>query len=94
MSESLNDKLQAYFQARPNVWIDGKVLATVAGGYGWRTRVSNLRRQRGMTIENLIVHSTTDDGERFKESHYRYVPAVESESVVVRVDADGQAAFL
>ena len=39
MSESLNDKLAAFFIAHPGEWIDGKHLATFAGSYGWRTRV-------------------------------------------------------
>ena len=34
----------AYFKARPGQWIDGRDLMTVAGSYGWRTRVSDCRR--------------------------------------------------
>jgi hypothetical protein len=49
---SLCDKLEAYLKARPNQWIDGKRFESVAGGYGWRTRLSECRRERGMTIEN------------------------------------------
>ena len=37
---TLNDVLAAFFKARPNQWIDGKELATVAGGYAWRSRCS------------------------------------------------------
>jgi hypothetical protein len=70
MSASLNDKLAAYFKARPGQWIDGKELATVAGGYAWRTRCSNLRK-RGMTIENRVEWNGA-----FRVSLYRYVPAV------------------
>jgi hypothetical protein len=49
---SLCDKLEAYLKAQPLKWIDGKRFEAVAGGYGWRTRISNLRTQRGMVIEN------------------------------------------
>lgn len=49
---SLNYRLAAYFKSRPNVWVDGRDLATVAGAYAWRSRCSELRTQRGMTIEN------------------------------------------
>lgn len=49
---TLNDRLAAYFRAHPNQWLDGRDLARIAGYAGWRTRVSNLRTQRGMTIEN------------------------------------------
>lgn len=40
---SLCDRLAAFLKAHPNEWIDGRQLATVAGAYGWRTRVSDLR---------------------------------------------------
>lgn len=49
---TLNDKLEAFFKAHEREWIDGKRLAEIAGGYAWRSRVSNLRTQRGMNIEN------------------------------------------
>jgi hypothetical protein len=51
-TQTLNDKLDAYFRAKPDVWIDGMELATVAGSYAWRSRISNLRTERGMVIEN------------------------------------------
>jgi hypothetical protein len=70
---SLCDKLEAYLKARPNQWIDGKRFETVAGGYGWRTRVSDLRRKRGMRIENR-VRTIKRDGYSFKVSEYLYVP--------------------
>jgi hypothetical protein len=70
---TLNDKLEAYLKARPLTWIDGKDLEQVAGRYGWRTRVSNLRRHRGMTIENRqrCVRLTTAN---YTVSEYRYMP--------------------
>jgi hypothetical protein len=89
MSESLNDKLEALFKARPYEWIDGKELAEVAGGYAWRTRVSNLRKQRGMEIGNDVVRRWDAQGKPFKTSYYRYVPPVET-----HVEASGQVAFL
>lgn len=49
---SLNDKLADYFTDHPHVWIASDALAKIAGRCAWRTRVSNLRRERGMTIEN------------------------------------------
>lgn len=94
MSASLNDKLAAYFLARPNAWIDGKELATIAGGYGWRTRVSDLRK-RGMTIENRQRTKTIAQpyisGELacWKISEYRYVPAVSQPSTSGPHDING-----
>jgi hypothetical protein len=50
---SLCDRLAAYFKARPDQWIDGRELGTVAGAYAWRSRVSELRRAPyDMAIEN------------------------------------------
>lgn len=50
---SLCNRLAGFLKARPNQWIDGRELATVAGAYGWRTRVSDLRRSPyGLTVEN------------------------------------------
>ena len=49
---SLCDRLEMFFRDRPEQWIDGRVLGTVAGAYAWRSRVSQLRRERGMQIAN------------------------------------------
>jgi hypothetical protein len=52
-SPSLAAKLAAFFHRHPNTWQDGKTLSLIAGGYGWRTRVSDLRRAPfNMVIEN------------------------------------------
>ncbi len=40
----LVDRLAALFHEHRGQWIDGRELARVAGSYGWRTRVSELRR--------------------------------------------------
>src|SRR5688572_12505812 len=76
MSESLNDRLMEFFHARPNVWVDGRELSRIAGAYGWRSRVSDLRRRRGMTLENRQRTITRDDGSAYKVSEYRFVPAL------------------
>ena len=70
---SLNDRLAAYFRARPNRWIDGRDLADVAGAYAWRSRCADLRK-RGMRIENKQVRKEFM-GQVWTESFYRYVPA-------------------
>jgi hypothetical protein len=72
---TLVDRLARYFQARPNVWIDGRELGTVAGGYAWRTRCSDLRKAPYvMRIENRKQRVTKANGEKFTISDYRYVP--------------------
>lgn len=92
MRETLNDRLEAYLRARPNIWIDGKTLAQSFGGYGWRSRVSDVRR-RGLRIDNrVITHRDERTHTSYKSSLYRYVPA--EEPVLVRVDDNGQGAFL
>lgn len=70
---SLCDKLEAYLKARPNQWVDGRHIATVAGSYGWRTRLSDLRK-RGLTIENHQERYVGLDGQWRTQSLYRYVP--------------------
>jgi hypothetical protein len=50
---SLAGRLAQYFLARPNRWIDGMELASVAGSYAWRSRCSDLRKPPySMVIEN------------------------------------------
>jgi hypothetical protein len=83
MSESLNDSLERFFRANPNKWIDGKALAELFGGYGWRSRVSDVRR-RGMTVENKQERRNG-----YTRSFYRYVP-----DLPTRVEPSGQQAFL
>jgi hypothetical protein len=38
------DRLAAFLKAQPNRWVDGRTIATIAGYYAWRSRVSDLRR--------------------------------------------------
>ena len=48
-------RVAAYFQARPNQWIDGRELAKVGGAYAWRSRVSDCRKPPySLTIENRV----------------------------------------
>lgn len=64
------DRLEAYFKARPNVWIDGLELGRIGcGAYGWRSRLTPLRRQCGMVIENR---------QRYVYSHEDGCPAVQA----------------
>jgi hypothetical protein len=83
MNQTLNDRLAAHFRAHPGEWIDGKELATIAGGYGWRSRCSDLRK-RGMTVENK-----QERRHGYTRSFYRYVP-----DLPTRVEPSGQVAFL
>ena len=73
-SHSFNAILAAYLTVRPNRWIDGKELATIAGGYGWRSRCSDLRRAPwNLTIENRQERVKLPNGQRFTRSLYRLV---------------------
>ncbi len=71
---TINEKLEAYFKARPGLWIDGMQLAEVAGQYAWRSRCSDLRTHRGMTIENRQRRLHVAD-RHYIVSEYRYVEA-------------------
>jgi hypothetical protein len=81
-TKSFAETLAIYFKARPLQWIDGKMLALVAGGYAWRSRVSDIRRAPfGMKIENrqrhverLAVGDLLGPHAKVAVSEYRYVP--------------------
>jgi hypothetical protein len=69
---TLCDRLEAYFKARPDQWIDGMELSQVAGCYAWRSRASDLRK-RGLVIENRQRRIRTAAGSTRVVSEYRYV---------------------
>lgn len=75
---SQNDKLEAYFRARPGQWIDMPELAraiTPTGiGCAVHSRVSDLREERGMTIEQKNTFYTEDD-RPVCCSRYRFTPS-------------------
>jgi len=73
---TLAARLAEYFRGRPNVWVDGRELADVAGAYAWRSRISDLRRlPHLLTIENRQRRVRTPAGAAVTVSEYRYVPA-------------------
>ena len=63
------DRLQSYFESHPQQWIDGLTLSEHGGAYGWRSRVSDVRK-RGLTIIN---HQRSLSSGRII-SEYKYVP--------------------
>jgi len=72
--KSLVYRVAAYLHERPNQWIDGRTIGTVAGSYGWRTRLSDLRRAPfNMTIENRQIRFKSG-ADKWTVSEYRYVP--------------------
>jgi hypothetical protein len=72
-SRTLVERLAAFFRAHPDLWIDGRELALVAGAYAWRTRLSELRRPPFvMTIENRQRRIHRPDGS-YVVSEYRFV---------------------
>ena len=82
ISTSLNSQLEQFFRERPNEWIDGRKLETIAGRYAWRTRVSDLRILRAMTIENRQRRITPPKDrpllKPYTVSEYRFVPRPEA----------------
>ncbi len=55
MSIGFTRRLADYFEANRGRWIDGRELATIAGAYAWRTRLSECRRAPYLlTVENRI----------------------------------------
>jgi hypothetical protein len=107
MSETLNDRLEEFLKARPNAWIDGSYLAQVAGKYAWRSRVSDLRRHRGLTIENRLsvirphesfcaLHQATDGSGECSCLRPRFTISEYRyvPDLPTRVEPSGQVAFL
>jgi hypothetical protein len=77
------ERLAAFFRRSPGTWYDGRELGMIAGCYGWRSRVSDLRRPPfNMTIENRqrTVGGPTSP---FTISEYRYVPTPAATDAVV-----------
>lgn len=52
MNTTYRDAVADLFRARAGQWIDGLELARAGGAYAWRSRVSDVRTQLGMVIEN------------------------------------------
>jgi hypothetical protein len=89
---TLAAKVAALFHSEPNIWIGGRRLAGVAGMYGWRTRVSDIRRAPySMRIRNRQRTIRKADGARFVISEYRYEPVSEGKEGAA-VDARTPAA--
>lgn len=72
MRDTFNRRVEVLFRSRPGEWIDGRELAAVGGAYGWRTRVSDVRRS-GLNITNRVRRVKTPTGE-FVVSEYKYQP--------------------
>lgn len=71
---SLVARLARFFRSHERQWVDGKSLASIAGGYAWRTRCSDLRRAPFfMAIENRQRRVETAPGKFITVSEYRYV---------------------
>lgn len=59
---SFTDKLATYLKNHAGEWLDGREIAEIAGCYGWRTRLSELRKAPYfMAVENKQVHHTRHD---------------------------------
>jgi hypothetical protein len=63
-------------RSRPNEWLDGRLFADICGLYGWRTRLSELRRAPwSMDIENRQRREG-----RYTVSEYRWNSNSEAQS--------------
>ena len=76
-TRTFRDAVALRLSARAGQWVNADDLMAVGGKYAFRTRVSECRRQLGMTIENKVERNA--DG--VATSWYRYVPPVEEWSL-------------
>ena len=49
------DRLEAHFRSQPGRFISALTLMRIGGLLAFRTRISELRHQRGLTIENKVI---------------------------------------
>lgn len=74
-TKSLAAKLAAYFLERPNLWIDGRELASIGGAYAWRSRCSQIRYPPfNLRITNRQRHLQDAYGKPYAVSEYRFEP--------------------
>lgn len=68
-------RLAKYFVVHRGEWIDGRRLASIAGAYAWRTRISDLRHAPWcLDIQNRIRTVEDESGDTFKVSEYCLMP--------------------
>lgn len=96
MSHTLADRVEALFRSRPNEWIDARMFLSIGGSMAWRTRISDVRTQRGMTIENRTRRIKGREGQLWTVSEYRWVTPTIADAADPGfvVQADGQSTFL
>ena len=83
MSErvSFRDAVAKFLREHPGEWIGAVAFERIGGRQAWRTRISECRRELGMTIENRTRRVRESDcdgiGREYTFSEYRYVPKVD-----------------
>ena len=98
--QSFTQAVYDYLTARPCIYVHTNKLRELGGRDAWRTRIADararLRREAGRydhdPIQNKLVHRKAD-GRTWVDSYYAFIPFPE-ESVTVRVEPNGQWAFL
>ena len=65
-------RVAAFFKSQPNRWIDGREVMTIAGSYGWRTRISDCRR----APYNMRIDNRQRRVQQYTVSEYMFVPDV------------------
>lgn len=78
---SLNAKLAAFFLARPYEPISPRTLAEIAGFAGWRTRVSQIRKQPYSMDIRCDVERVQRGDQSIQVSSYRFIPAEQKAEV-------------
>ncbi len=74
--QTFNDRVEVFFREHAGEWIHASRLEGVGGRQAWRTRVSDVRRTRGLEIENRTRRVKRIDGEVITISEYRWLPPV------------------
>jgi hypothetical protein len=69
-TQTYRDRVAAYLKAHPGQRVSAYTLMEIGGVLAFRTRVSECRRQLGMTILNEVVRQPSGKA----TSYYTYLP--------------------
>jgi len=82
------EALAQFLRRQPNIWVDGREFGAIGGCYGWRTRLSDLRRPPfNMRIANR-QRRVRVDGREFIVSEYRFEPDGAAQQLTLSLDRE------
>lgn len=90
--QSFTDRVEQLFRQRPGEWINARDFMQIGGTMAWRSRIAEVRTQRGLNIVNRQRRAKNRDNKAYTISEYKW--QAEPEPVALSVDSQGQSSFL